>query len=102
MNNDGHGALAPNQASTAAEEKDPVCGMMVNPATAKHRAEHQGKPYFFCSAKCHDRFVAEPLKYTSPQSQSPDAGPPQARAATVDLFRRFLSDQDLPPMLGEE
>ena len=77
MNNDGHGALAPNQASTAAEEKDPVCGMMVNPATAKHRAEHQGKPYFFCSAKCHDRFVAEPLKYTSPQSQSPDAGPPQ-------------------------
>jgi Cu+-exporting ATPase len=55
----------------AASVKDLVCGMTVNPATAKHRVEFQSKPYFFCTARCHDKFVAEPLKYASPQSQSP-------------------------------
>ncbi|HQX85976.1 MAG TPA: YHS domain-containing protein, partial [Aestuariivirga sp.] len=29
---------------------DPVCGMTVDPATAKHKAEHQGQSYYFCSA----------------------------------------------------
>ncbi len=43
--------------------KDPVCGMSVDPAAAKHRAEHQGNSYFFCSAGCHDKFVAEPQRY---------------------------------------
>jgi P-type Cu+ transporter len=43
--------------------KDPVCGMSVDPAAAKHRAEHQGNSYFFCSAGCHDKFVAEPRRY---------------------------------------
>ena len=31
---------------------DPVCGMTVDPHTAKHRAEHQGHTYYFCSAGC--------------------------------------------------
>ncbi|WP_332687589.1 heavy metal translocating P-type ATPase [Devosia sp.] len=43
--------------------KDPVCGMSVDPATAKFRAEHAGKTYYFCSAKCHDKFVADPAAY---------------------------------------
>ena len=29
--------------------RDPVCGMAVDPATAKHTAEHAGTTYFFCS-----------------------------------------------------
>ena len=29
---------------------DPVCGMKVDPATAKHRIEHEGRPFYFCSA----------------------------------------------------
>ncbi len=29
--------------------RDPVCGMMVDPATAKHRAQHLGRAYYFCS-----------------------------------------------------
>ena len=40
--------------------KDPVCGMTVNPQTAKHHAEHAGHTYHFCSARCHDKFVADP------------------------------------------
>ena len=41
---------------------DPVCGMTVDPATTEHHAVHQGTDYHFCSAKCRERFVAEPQK----------------------------------------
>ena len=46
--------------------KDPVCGMTVNPHTAKHRHQHDGHPYYFCSAKCRERFIADPAKYLEP------------------------------------
>ena len=42
---------------------DPVCGMTVDPATAKHRTEHAGKSYFFCSAGCKARFETDPANY---------------------------------------
>jgi Cu+-exporting ATPase len=44
-------------------ERDPVCGMTVNPATAKYRAEHEGRNYHFCSAGCADKFVTNPSRY---------------------------------------
>ena len=40
--------------------------MKVDPHKAKHRAEHQGRPYYFCSAGCRTKFVADPEKYLSP------------------------------------
>jgi Cu+-exporting ATPase len=43
--------------------KDPVCGMSVDPATAKHRAEHGGKTFFFCSGGCRGKFVADPARF---------------------------------------
>ena len=43
--------------------KDPVCGMDVDPQAAKHRAEHQDHPYYFCSDGCRKKFVADPAKY---------------------------------------
>src|SRR5574337_1287047 len=48
--------------------KDPVCGMTVDPKTAKHQAEHGGKTYYFCSARCRERFVAEPERYLASAS----------------------------------
>ncbi len=42
---------------------DPVCGMSVDPATAKHKAESGGATYHFCSARCRNRFVAEPEQF---------------------------------------
>ena len=48
--------------------KDPVCGMSVDPHTAKHRAEHNGHPYYFCSAGCRTKFVADPIRYLDPAS----------------------------------
>jgi P-type Cu+ transporter len=48
---------------------DPVCGMAVDPAKAKHHAEHAGHSYVFCSARCRQKFNAEPARYvgSSPQ-----------------------------------
>jgi P-type Cu+ transporter len=51
--------------STPALERDPVCGMSVNPATARHIYEHAGKNYYFCRAHCLDRFKADPSAYLS-------------------------------------
>src|SRR6516162_8798524 len=46
-----------------AEVRDPVCGMPVDPAKARHRAEHAGHGYVFCSARCREKFMAEPARY---------------------------------------
>ncbi len=40
--------------------RDPVCGMSVTIAAAKHKAEHAGQTYYFCCAGCREKFVAEP------------------------------------------
>jgi Cu+-exporting ATPase len=51
--------------SSATAVKDPVCGMSVNPATAKHRLEHGGASRYFCCAGCAEKFKADPEKYLS-------------------------------------
>ena len=44
--------------------KDLVCGMDVNPETARAKAELDGHIYYFCSPSCEQKFRAEPEKYT--------------------------------------
>ncbi|HLW69123.1 MAG TPA: heavy metal translocating P-type ATPase [Candidatus Binataceae bacterium] len=53
-----------------ARVKDPVCGMTVNPATAKWRHDREGATYYFCGVGCMNKFIADPLKYTGAQSAS--------------------------------
>ena len=48
---------------TTALERDPVCGMNVNPASPKHVHEHGGKKYYFCGASCVEKFRAHPQQY---------------------------------------
>ncbi|HEY7449528.1 MAG TPA: XdhC family protein [Vicinamibacterales bacterium] len=48
-----------------AEARDPVCGMMVTIATAKHRADHDGRTYYFCCGGCRERFVSAPDRYVA-------------------------------------
>ena len=43
--------------------KDPVCGMTVDPLTARFQAQHEGRAYYFCAAGCRAKFVADPGKY---------------------------------------
>lgn len=50
--------------------KDPVCGMMIDPLSAKGgNTQHNGETFYFCNPKCKTKFEAEPLKYLSPQAE---------------------------------
>jgi Cu+-exporting ATPase len=50
---------------------DPVCGMRVTIATAKHRLEHAGQAFYFCNPKCLAKFQADPDKYIGPRASEP-------------------------------
>ncbi|MBI2357320.1 MAG: heavy metal translocating P-type ATPase, partial [Deltaproteobacteria bacterium] len=60
-------------------EKDPVCGMDVEPQSAAGSYEHDGRTYYFCSEPCLERFRENPAKFFAgavSEAESP------ARAAT--------------------
>jgi Cu+-exporting ATPase len=64
----GHHHHHPEPAADATKVKDPVCGMMVDPQTTIHRAQYEGKLYYFCSSGCQSKFMAEPAKYADPKA----------------------------------
>jgi len=96
------------------QTRDPVCGMVVAPSSAKSRAEHDGHTYYFCCGGCNAKFVASPriaggTIYTCPMhAQIRRSGPgscpicgmalepqgiPQAEGTSpelADMTRRFL------------
>ena len=45
------------------EAIDPVCGMTVTIAGARHQTEYDGKIWYFCCGGCKARFEADPLPY---------------------------------------
>ena len=57
--NAGTPAAAPAETATAV---DPVCGMEVELATARHRFERGGHTHVFCSAGCRASFAADPVR----------------------------------------
>ena len=59
----GHHAAPPPEGGSV---KDPVCGMTVDPHTSKHRSEHDGHPFYFCSNGCRTKFEVEPDRYLDP------------------------------------
>ncbi len=54
--------------------RDPVCGMIVNPATAKHIHAHAGENYYFCCAGCAQKFKADPAKYLTAKPTTHTSG----------------------------
>ncbi|WP_370160215.1 heavy metal translocating P-type ATPase [Limimaricola soesokkakensis] len=53
---------------------DPVCGMSVDVETAKHVSEHEGETFYFCSAKCREKFDTRPEIFLDPALK---AAPPE-------------------------
>ena len=52
--------------------KDPVCGMTVDPHTAKGGSSlYDGATYYFCNPKCKIKFDATPLTYLQPTNALP-------------------------------
>jgi xanthine dehydrogenase accessory factor len=54
-----------SQPAQAAVALDPVCGMDVDVATARHRYEVEGREFVFCCAGCRTTFAAQPERYLS-------------------------------------
>ncbi len=56
----------PGAEATVHEAIDPVCGMTVRVAGARFLATRDGRTFYFCSARCRERFVADPAAALSP------------------------------------
>jgi Cu+-exporting ATPase len=87
----GMPAKSPTAASPdAVVERDPVCGMSVNPATTKHAFEYRGKKYDFCSARCLETFKGNPAHYLqaakAPASPRVSLGPPAAKVPSSSAY----------------
>jgi len=52
----------------AAQVRDPVCGMTVDPTTAAAHEAYAGQAFHFCGTGCADSFTADPLAYLSEAS----------------------------------
>ena len=70
---------------------DVVCGMTVDPATAKHRTEHGGQSYFFCSPSCKTKFEANPGKFLGGHREA--MGDPVA-AGDVPVSTKWICPMD--------
>jgi Cu+-exporting ATPase len=67
-------------ATPAGAAIDPVCGMRVDPATSRFRTEHDGQRVHFCSARCQQKFIADPGAYKI--AAVPAAAPSPLMAST--------------------
>ena len=51
--------------AVTAEVRDPVCGMLVEVATARYRSEASGRAVYFCCVRCKETFDRAPEKYAA-------------------------------------
>lgn len=56
---------APEAEAPPLQAIDPICGMTVEIATARHTAEHAGRTWYFCCGGCRERFLAAPERYVA-------------------------------------
>jgi xanthine dehydrogenase accessory factor len=57
------GAEAAPPAAAATEGRDPICGMLVEIATARYRSEAAGRTIYFCCLHCKETFDQDPQRY---------------------------------------
>jgi xanthine dehydrogenase accessory factor len=59
--------------SAVHEELDPVCGMTVAVATARHLLTHDGRTFYFCSAGCARAFEKDPTAFLASETGAGEA-----------------------------
>jgi len=75
--------------------KDPVCGMMVDPKKAAGKIEYAGEMYYFCSARCAERFRNEPGKFlAAPGTAGMEHAQPAKPAAAAAENVRYTCPMD--------
>ena len=65
-----HHAASPSAepaGSSGQATTDPVCGMPLDPRTARRSAEYQGRTYYFCAPGCRTAFLADSRKVLAPE-----------------------------------
>jgi P-type Cu+ transporter len=74
VEHDGHQHQHGDTHLTDIKVKDPVCGMLIDPATAKGgKSNFDGQDFFFCSPKCKTKFDADPSAYLAKASAPVEA-----------------------------
>src|SRR5712692_1144123 len=81
---------------SASPVRDPVCGMSVDPATAKGGSfVHDGQSYYFCNPRCRDTFRAAPHSYVtgSDAVQEGTAPPPTGAEYVCPMHPEIVRSQ---------
>lgn len=67
-----------NKSPSEALVKDPVCGMMIDPKTAKGGSSlYNGETFYFCSPKCKAKFDGDPESFLAPKKKTQSVQAPQ-------------------------
>ncbi len=80
-------------------ERDPVCGMNVQTAGAKHVRSHQGKSVYFCGRGCVEKFEKDPEKYLA--DSTPAAAKPLVHLQATAPGKAAASAAYICPMCPE-
>ncbi len=65
---------------------DPVCGMKIDPQTARGGSlVHGGETFYFCNPRCKEKFNAEPARYLKPK-ETPHKPAPESAAALSSTY----------------
>lgn len=80
-----HGHHGAENGGTQELARDPVCGMSVDPATARWKTAHDGADYYFCSEGCLKKFEADPQKYLAAEPFDPAKLDPRRKAAEASV-----------------
>jgi P-type Cu+ transporter len=65
---------------------DPVCGMQVEPGSARGSSLHDGVNYYFCSPHCRTAFDRDPARYLHQPDAAPHSRAAQAQAADGAIY----------------
>ncbi|KQV63399.1 haloacid dehalogenase [Nocardioides sp. Root122] len=87
--------------TTASQVTDPVCAMAVDPALTEHVAVHDGEHFYFCSAGCKDKFLANPDQYAATQHDHDHADHDHADHDHVGHHAHGSQAGGEPPTPGE-
>jgi P-type Cu+ transporter len=63
---------------------DPVCDMTVS-STSNHWTDYEGVRYYFCAARCKEKFVTDPRRYLQPEAAAPAAAAPAGTIYTCPM-----------------
>ena len=87
-----HGSHPPAEPASPKDLKDPVCGMTVT-EQSEHQLTHDGRPYYFCSAKCQGKFAANPLQYLASAAPADTAPEPAGTIYTCPMHPEVRQDR---------